>query len=136
MLTPFFTSCIHELLLHREIPHAQSNMRWMPPYGSIHHGHALPSSETCEAITQLLMQVMPELTAASVDDLPILKADALKFLTLMRGQLSTQSVLSTFGSLANLLRADSNVVHSYAAVTVERLLASRVRLLSPPKTSA
>ena len=76
------------------------------------------------------MQVMPELTAASVDDLPILKADALKFLTLMRGQLSTQSVLSTFGSLANLLRADSNVVHSYAAVTVERLLASRVCALS------
>ena len=82
------------------------------------------------------MQVMPELTAASVDDLPILKADALKFLTLMRGQLSTQSVLSTFGSLANLLRADSNVVHSYAAVTIERLLASRVRMLSPLHLSA
>lgn len=81
------------------------------------------------------MQVMPELTSASVDDLPILKADALKFLTLMRGQLSTQSVLSTFGSLANLLRADSNVVHSYAAVAVERLLASRVRLLSPHRRS-
>ena len=32
---------------------------------------------------------MPELTATAVDDLPILKADALKFLTLMRGQLST-----------------------------------------------
>ena len=83
----------------------------------------------------LPVQVMPELTAASVDDLPILKADALKFLTLMRGQLSTQSVLSTFGSLANLLRADSNVVHSYAAVAIERLLASRVRLLWPSRTS-
>jgi len=72
------------------------------------------------------MQVMPELTSPSVDELPILKADALKFLTLMRGQLSTQAVLSSFGSLATLLRADSNVVHSYAAVAIERLLASRV----------
>ncbi len=74
----------------------------------------------------LRMQVMPELTSPSVDNLPILKADALKFLTLMRGQLSTQAVLSTFGSLATLLRADSNVVHSYASVAIERLLASRV----------
>ena len=78
------------------------------------------------------VQVMPELTASSVDDLPILKADALKFLTLMRGQLSTPSVLSTFGSLANLLKADSNVVHSYAAVAIERLLASRVCVMRLP----
>ena len=75
------------------------------------------------------LQVAPELTSPSVDDLPILKADALKFLTLMRGQLSTQSVLATFGNLATLLRADSNVVHSYAAVAIERLLASRVSSL-------
>ena len=99
-------------------------------------GMRLHSSETHEYPSPLPVQVMPELTAASVDDLPILKADALKFLTLMRGQLSTQSVLSTFGSLANLLRADSNVVHSYAAVAVERLLASRVRVLNPPERSA
>ena len=61
-----------------------------------------------------------------MDELPILKADALKFLTLMRGQLSTQAVMATFGNLAALLRADSNVVHSYAALAIERLLASRV----------
>ncbi len=70
--------------------------------------------------------MLPELTSPAVDELPILKADALKFLTLMRGQLSTQAVMATFGNLAALLRADSNVVHSYAALAIERLLASRV----------
>lgn len=74
---------------------------------------------------------MPELTSPAVDEVPILKADALKFLTLMRGQLPTQAVLGTFGPLEALLRAESNVVHSYAAVAIERLLASRVRPPSP-----
>ena len=69
---------------------------------------------------------MPVLSAEDVDELPILKADALKFLTLLRGQLPTPALLGAFGSLIRLLAADSNVVHSYAAVAIERLLASKV----------
>lgn len=76
-------------------------------------------------------QVAPELTSSSVDDLPILKADALKFLTILRSQLPTPVILAAFGNLVQLLNADSNVVHSYAAVAIERLLASKVITLSP-----
>ena len=71
-------------------------------------------------------QILPELSAESVDELPILKADALKFVTLLRGQLPTAALLGAFGALIRLLGADSNVVHSYAAVAIERLLASKV----------
>ena len=85
-----------------------------------------PAPSQGEALSARSLQVLPELTSQAVDELPILKADALKFLTLMRGQLSTQAVMATFGNLAALLRADSNVVHSYAALAIERLLASRV----------
>ena len=85
-----------------------------------------PAPSQGGALSARSLQVLPELTSPAVDELPILKADALKFLTLMRGQLSTQAVMATFGNLAALLRADSNVVHSYAALAIERLLASRV----------
>ena len=73
-------------------------------------------------------QILPELSSPAVDERPILKADALKFLTLLRGQLPTAVLLGAFGDLIRLLGADSNVVHSYAAVAVERLLASKVCL--------
>ena len=78
---------------------------------------------------------MPVLSAEDVDELPILKADALKFLTLLRGQLPTPALLGAFGSLIRLLAADSNVVHSYAAVAIERLLASKVCQIRPQTTT-
>jgi len=70
--------------------------------------------------------VEPELSSSAVDELPILKADALKFLTILRSQLPTPVILSTFGNIVSLLGSDSNVVHSYAAIAIERLLASKV----------
>ncbi|EIE27359.1 Cse1-domain-containing protein [Coccomyxa subellipsoidea C-169] len=70
-------------------------------------------------------QIAPELTSSAVDDLTILKADALKFLTILRGQLPTPVIMAAFGNLVALLGSDSNVVHSYAAIAIERLLASK-----------
>lgn len=69
---------------------------------------------------------MPELLDEAVDAHPVLKADALKFATLLRGQLAAQALLGVFGGLVRLLAAEANVVHSYAAVAIERLLASKV----------
>ena len=74
-----------------------------------------------------MMQIVPELLDEDVDRHPVLKADALKFVTLLRGQLATQALLGIFGGLVSLLAAEANVVHSYAAVAIERLLASKVR---------
>ena len=71
-------------------------------------------------------QIVPELMSEAVDERPVLKADALKFATLLRGQLGSPALLGVFGGLVRLLTADSNVVHSYAAAAIERLLASKV----------
>lgn len=70
-------------------------------------------------------QVAPELAAANVNDQPILKADALKFVTTFRSQLSKEAELGMFPALINLLGSESNVVHSYAAIAIDRLLAMK-----------
>lgn len=109
--------------------------------------------------------IMPELQSANLDERPVLKADALKFLTTFRSQIpKAQCVmvshvhcsfsnslavaliskqlqpdrpqnllfliigcyLQIFQLLVTLLSSESNVVHTYAAVAVERLLAQKV----------
>lgn len=59
---------------------------------------------------------------------PVLRADALKFLTTFRTQIPKADVLSVFPGIVRLLGSDSNVVHSYAAVCIERLLSLKVGL--------
>lgn len=73
-----------------------------------------------------LLQVLPELQAQNVNDLPVLKADALKFLTTFRSQLPKDACVRIFERLVALLGSESNVVHTYAATAVERLLSSKV----------
>lgn len=58
---------------------------------------------------------------------PVLKADALKFLTTFRSQIPKAEALAAFPGLVRLLGSDSNVVHSYAATCIERLLSLKVR---------
>lgn len=73
----------------------------------------------------LQMQVVPELQAGPSSQ-TILQADALKFVTIFRSQLPKASLLTIFPQLVALLKSESNVVHSYAAILIERLLASKV----------
>ncbi|KAI3438113.1 hypothetical protein D9Q98_000554 [Chlorella vulgaris] len=70
-------------------------------------------------------QIGPELAAAAVNEQPILKADALKFVTTFRSQLPKETQLGLFPALINLLGSESNVVHSYAAIAIDRLLAMK-----------
>jgi len=66
--------------------------------------------------------IAPDLMAADVNEAPVLKADALKFLTTFRSQIPKAEALAAFPGLVRLLGSDSNVVHSYAATCIERLL--------------
>ncbi|GBG65232.1 hypothetical protein CBR_g50023 [Chara braunii] len=66
--------------------------------------------------------IKPELEAADVNASPILKADALKFLMMFRSQLPKPLCLEMFTHLTRHLVSESNVVHSYAACCIERLL--------------
>jgi len=68
-------------------------------------------------------QVLPELQAADVNSLPFIKADALKFITTFRNQIPKETIVPMFESIIRFFAAESNVVHSYAAICFERLLA-------------
>lgn len=56
----------------------------------------------------------------------VLTADALKFVNTFRSQIPKATLVGLFGKLVEALGSDSNVVHSYAAICIERLLASKV----------
>ena len=70
--------------------------------------------------------MLPELQSPHVNQLPVLKADALKFLTTFRSQIPKDACLGIFERIIGLLGSESNVVHTYAAIAVERLLTSKV----------
>lgn len=71
------------------------------------------------------VQVLPELQNPAVNDQPILKSDALKFVTTFRSHLPPATALALFPTFIALLGSEHYVVHSYAATAVERFLALR-----------
>ncbi|MCI22144.1 exportin-2-like [Trifolium medium] len=66
--------------------------------------------------------IVPELQSSDVNGYPMLKADALKFFTMFRSQISKHVALQYLPDLVRFLTAESNVVHSYAASCIEKLL--------------
>jgi len=77
-------------------------------------------------ITDFFTQyIAPEIAAAKGAAHPVIRADALKFVTMFRQQLPKALIAPLLPSLAQLLAAEENVVHSYAANCLERLLTVR-----------
>eukprot|EP01080_Neovahlkampfia_damariscottae_P008130 gene8130-12590_t len=67
--------------------------------------------------------ISPEFQTKDVDDLPILKAGALKFLTMFRYQIVSKDNFKQFlPLLIRFLSSKSKVVHTYAAWSLERVL--------------
>ncbi|KAI8101811.1 hypothetical protein M9434_006876 [Picochlorum sp. BPE23] len=69
--------------------------------------------------------IAPELEDKNVEHRTVIKADSLRFVTVFRSQLSRDILLSMFPKCINLLSSPDNVVHSYAATLIERLLAMK-----------
>ena len=71
--------------------------------------------------------VAPELHAAvsATPPHPVLIADAIKFVSVFRGQLSRQTYEAVFPLLLGLLSSPNLVVHTYAAAAIERMLTVR-----------
>ncbi|KAL1399335.1 hypothetical protein pipiens_008286 [Culex pipiens pipiens] len=67
-------------------------------------------------------QIIPELERADVNELPVLKADALKFIMAFRTILGPQIIVATLPLVAKHLAAGNVVVHSYAACTIDKIL--------------
>eukprot|EP00468_Gymnochlora_sp_CCMP2014_P003932 CAMPEP_0167761540 /NCGR_PEP_ID=MMETSP0110_2-20121227/12233_1 /TAXON_ID=629695 /ORGANISM="Gymnochlora sp., Strain CCMP2014" /LENGTH=912 /DNA_ID=CAMNT_0007648243 /DNA_START=155 /DNA_END=2893 /DNA_ORIENTATION=- len=66
-------------------------------------------------------QVVPELKS-NVKDVPVLKADCLKFIIVFRKHLPVQAYLNLIPIIAQYLKHPNYVVHSYSAHCIERLL--------------
>ncbi|XP_044492917.1 exportin-2-like [Mangifera indica] len=66
--------------------------------------------------------IVPELQSQDVNAFPMLKAGALKFFTMFRNQIPKLHASQLFPDLVRFLGAESNVVHSYAASCIEKLL--------------
>ncbi|XP_047980799.1 exportin-2-like [Salvia hispanica] len=66
--------------------------------------------------------VVPELRNQDVDGFPMLKAGALKFFTMFRNQIPKAVAVSLLPDVVRFLVSESNVVHSYAASCIEKLL--------------
>uniref|UniRef100_A0A2R5LMM5 Exportin-2 n=1 Tax=Ornithodoros turicata TaxID=34597 RepID=A0A2R5LMM5_9ACAR len=65
--------------------------------------------------------VVPDLQNTNLQEVPVLKADAIKYYMVFRNQLPKEVLLQSFPHIVHLLQAPSYVVHTYAASAVERL---------------
>ncbi|XP_050237080.1 exportin-2 [Mercurialis annua] len=80
--------------------------------------------------------ILPELQSQDVNGFPMLKAGAIKFLTVFRSLIPKPLSLQLLAELVRYLGAESNVVHSYAAGCIEKLLLVRDEGGRPRYTSA
>ena len=71
----------------------------------------------------------------SINELPILRCDALKYLVLFRNQLSTDQIIECFlgencqfeTSIFRFLSSNHFILHHYVAYAIERLILMRVQ---------
>ncbi|KAF3773402.1 CAS Exportin-2 [Nymphaea thermarum] len=81
-----------------------------------------PRNELVDVWSFFKAVIDPELKCAEVNSQPMLKADALKFLTTFRSRIPKNLALELVPHAVRFLTAESNVVHSYAANCIEKLL--------------
>eukprot|EP00096_Caligus_rogercresseyi_P000645 TRINITY_DN11117_c0_g1_i1.p1 TRINITY_DN11117_c0_g1~~TRINITY_DN11117_c0_g1_i1.p1 ORF type:complete len:974 (-),score=386.32 TRINITY_DN11117_c0_g1_i1:7-2928(-) len=69
--------------------------------------------------------IVPDLQATDVNAFPVLKADAVKYILTFRSQLPPDMMKASLPCLVQFLKANSHVVHSYAATAIEKTLILR-----------
>ncbi|CAG9813279.1 unnamed protein product [Phaedon cochleariae] len=85
--------------------------------------HGVTQTSELVNITQFCQQqVLPELERPNVDELPVLKADAIKYVMTFRTILPNDIVVSTLPQLIRHMPSESAVVHTYAACCLEKIL--------------
>ncbi|EDO41297.1 predicted protein [Nematostella vectensis] len=65
--------------------------------------------------------ILPELQVKNLDEHPVLKADAIKYVITFRSMLTREMIVGVVPILVDHLAAKSIVVHSYAAYCLDRL---------------
>ena len=83
------------------------------------------TSELVNVLDIFNVHCLPELQAPDVNKQPVLRADAIRYLTTFRSVLPRETLVSSLPVLQAQLTSSSIVVHSYAAHCVEKLLILR-----------
>ncbi|KAG1687432.1 Exportin-2 [Nymphon striatum] len=65
-------------------------------------------------------QILPDLQNPNVDKLPVLKADALKYIMIFRTQFPKEVLVGSIPFIVNFLSSKNVVIHTYAAHAIER----------------
>uniref|UniRef100_A0A8D8S4P8 Exportin-2 n=1 Tax=Cacopsylla melanoneura TaxID=428564 RepID=A0A8D8S4P8_9HEMI len=85
--------------------------------------HGTTKSSTLVNLEDFAQQhIFPELTKPDVASTPLLRADSLKFLVTFRSVLPPPTLLSSLPLLVRHLESSHQVVHSYAAHAIDRVL--------------
>ncbi|KAI3370106.1 hypothetical protein L3Q82_024906, partial [Scortum barcoo] len=69
--------------------------------------------------------ILSDLKSPNVNEFPVLKADAIKYVMIFRSQLPKEQLLQAVPLLISHLQAESTVEHTYAAHALERLFTMR-----------
>jgi len=70
--------------------------------------------------------ILPELNDPDVNGLPVIKADAMRYVSTFRQQLSKEVLVGSFPNLVRYMGSEVPVVHTYACHAVERILTVKV----------
>ncbi|XXG74047.1 hypothetical protein AAC387_Pa07g2868 [Persea americana] len=85
-------------------------------------GGSMVTTDLVEVESFFATVIVPELKAQDVNGFPMLKADALKFFTTFRNHIPKPVAVTMMPDVIRFLQSESNVVHSYAANCIEKLL--------------
>ncbi|KAF5296580.1 hypothetical protein FQR65_LT10233 [Abscondita terminalis] len=88
--------------------------------------HGVTQTSQLVSIPQFCQQhILNELERTNVDELPVLKADAIKYIMTFRSILPRDIVVGSLPQMIRHLTGESAVVHTYAACTIEKILVMR-----------
>uniref|UniRef100_A0A3Q1HS01 Exportin-2 n=1 Tax=Anabas testudineus TaxID=64144 RepID=A0A3Q1HS01_ANATE len=88
--------------------------------------HGITQANELVNLTEFFVNhILPDLKSANVNEFPVLKADAIKYVMIFRSQLPKEQLLQAVPLLISHLQAESTVEHTYAAHALERLFTMR-----------
>ena len=80
------------------------------------------TNELVDVVDFFSKHVLCDLQSEVNADIPILKMDAIKYVYTFRNQLTKEQLLTVFPLLVKHLESTDYVVHTYAAIAIERIL--------------
>ncbi|KAG8250095.1 exportin-2 [Homalodisca vitripennis] len=85
--------------------------------------HGITQTSSLVSLPDFCAQhIMPELQKPDVNAVPVLKADAIKYVMIFRSLLPREVVVGSLPLLVRHLQANSVVVHTYAACAIDKIL--------------